>query len=41
MKNQWKLLSLSSTLEYMVAHTQTSGKTNANVEDMFVAIQKR
>ncbi|RXJ83038.1 ATP-dependent Clp protease ATP-binding subunit ClpA [Arcobacter cloacae] len=33
-------LSLSSTIEYMVAHTQGSGKPNANVEDMFVAILK-
>ncbi|MDD3008781.1 MAG: ATP-dependent Clp protease ATP-binding subunit ClpA [Arcobacter sp.] len=33
-------LSLASTIEYMVSHTQTSGKTNANVEDMFVAILK-
>lgn len=33
-------LSLSSTIEYMVAHTQGSGKSNANVEDMFVAILK-
>jgi ATP-dependent Clp protease ATP-binding subunit ClpA len=33
-------VSLASTIEYMVAHTQTSGKTNANVEDMFVAILK-
>ena len=24
----------------MVSHTQSSGKTNANVEDMFVAILK-
>ncbi|MGE3591183.1 MAG: Clp protease N-terminal domain-containing protein, partial [Arcobacter sp.] len=31
-------LSLASTIEYMVSHTQTSGKTNANVDDMFVAI---
>ena len=33
-------LGLSSTIEYMVAHTQSSGKTKANVEDMFVAILK-
>ena len=33
-------VSLSSTIEYMIAHVQTSGKTNANVEDMFVAILK-
>lgn len=33
-------VALSSTIEYMVAHTQSSGKTNANVEDMFVAILK-
>ncbi|MFY9089720.1 ATP-dependent Clp protease ATP-binding subunit ClpA [Arcobacter aquimarinus] len=33
-------LSLSSTIEYMVAHTQGSGKPNANVEDMFVVILK-
>ena len=33
-------LALSSTIEYMVAHTQSSGKTKANVEDMFVAILK-
>ena len=33
-------LSLASTIEYMVAHSQTSGKENANVEDMFVAILK-
>lgn len=33
-------LALASTIEYMVAHTQSSGKTNANVEDMFVAILK-
>ena len=33
-------LSLASTIEYMVSYTQTSGKTNANVEDMFVAILK-
>lgn len=31
-------ISLASTIEYMVSHVQTSGKTNANVEDMFVAI---
>mgnify|MGYP000660465190 CR=1 FL=1 len=33
-------VSLTSTIEYMVAHTQTSGKANASVEDMFVAILK-
>ena len=33
-------ISLTSTIEYMVAHTQTSGRGNANVEDMFVAILK-
>lgn len=33
-------LSLTSTIEHMVAHTQTSGKGNASVEDMFVAILK-
>jgi len=33
-------VSLTSTIEYMVAHTQTSGRSNANVEDMFVAILK-
>ena len=33
-------VALSSTIEYMVAHTQSSGKTKANVEDMFVAILK-
>lgn len=33
-------LTLASTIEYMVSHTQSSGKTNANVEDMFVAILK-
>ncbi len=33
-------VSLTSTIEYMVAHTQTSGRANANVEDMFVAILK-
>lgn len=33
-------ISLASTIEYMVSHVQTSGKTNANVEDMFVAILK-
>jgi len=31
-------VSLTSTIEYMVAHTQTSGRSKANVEDMFVAI---
>ena len=33
-------ISLTSTIEYMVSHVQTSGKANANVEDMFVAILK-
>jgi ATP-dependent Clp protease ATP-binding subunit ClpA len=33
-------IALTSTIEYMVSHVQTSGKTNANVEDMFVAILK-
>ena len=33
-------VALSSTIEYMVAHTQSSGKTKTNVEDMFVAILK-
>lgn len=33
-------VSLTSTIEYMVAHTQTSGKQKANVEDMFVALIK-
>jgi ATP-dependent Clp protease ATP-binding subunit ClpA len=33
-------ISLASTIEYMIAHSQTSGKENANVEDMFVAILK-
>ncbi len=33
-------VSLTSTIEYMVAHTQTSGKKNANVEDMFAALLK-
>ena len=33
-------LSLASTIEYMIAHSQSSGKQNANVEDMFVAILK-
>src|SRR5574344_996763 len=33
-------VALSSTIEYMVAHTQSSGKTKAHVEDMFVAILK-
>ncbi len=31
-------LTLTSTIENMVAHTQTSGRANASVEDMFVAI---
>ncbi len=33
-------ISLASTIEYMISHVQSSGKTNANVEDMFVAILK-
>ncbi|MGB5792447.1 AAA family ATPase, partial [Poseidonibacter sp.] len=33
-------IALTSTIEYMVAHAQTSGKVNASVEDMFVAILK-
>jgi len=33
-------ITLTSTIENMVAHTQTSGKRNASVEDMFVAILK-
>jgi len=33
-------MSLSSTIEYMVAHIQTSGRKKAGVEDMFVAILK-
>lgn len=33
-------VALSATIEYMVAHTQGSGKDKANVEDMFVAILK-
>ena len=33
-------ISLTSTIEYMVAHAQTSGRGNATVEDMFVAILK-
>ena len=33
-------VALTSTIEYMVAHAQTSGKVNASVEDMFVAILK-
>lgn len=33
-------LTLTSTIENMVAHTQTSGRGNASVEDMFVAILK-
>ncbi len=33
-------IALTSTIEYMVAHAQTSGKLNASVEDMFVAILK-
>ena len=31
---------LTSVIEHMVAHTQTSGKGYANVDDMFVAILK-
>jgi len=31
-------ITLTSTIENMVAHTQTSGRRNASVEDMFVAI---
>lgn len=33
-------ISLTTTIEYMVGHTQTSGRGNATVEDMFVAILK-
>ncbi len=33
-------VALTSTIEYMVAHAQTSGKVNASVEDMFVSILK-
>lgn len=33
-------VSLTSTIEYMVAHTQTSGRATASVDDMFVAILK-
>ena len=33
-------ISLTSTIEYMVGHAQTSGRGNATVEDMFVAILK-
>jgi len=33
-------LVLSSTIEYMIAHVQGSGKTKASVEDMFVSILK-
>ena len=33
-------ISLTSTIEHMVAHTQTSGRGNATVEDMFVSILK-
>ena len=33
-------IALSSTIEYVIAHTQSSGKATANVEDMFVAILK-
>ncbi len=33
-------MSLSSTIEYMVAHIQSSGRSKAGVEDMFVAILK-
>jgi ATP-dependent Clp protease ATP-binding subunit ClpA len=31
---------LTSTIEYMVAHTQAAGKKSANIEDMFVSILK-
>lgn len=31
-------VTLASAIEYMIAHSQSSGKTNANIEDMFVAI---
>jgi len=33
-------ITLTSTIENMVAHTQSSGQRNAGVEDMFVAILK-
>ncbi|MGB6327635.1 MAG: ATP-dependent Clp protease ATP-binding subunit ClpA [Halarcobacter sp.] len=33
-------ITLTSTIESMVAHTQTSGGRNASIEDMFVAILK-
>ncbi len=33
-------VTLTSVIEHMVAHTQTSGKGNATVDDMFVAILK-
>ncbi len=33
-------ITLTSTIENMVLHTQTSGRTNAGIEDMFVAILK-
>ena len=33
-------ITLTSTIENMVAHTQNSGRRNASVEDMFVAILK-
>ena len=33
-------LTLSSVIEHMVAHTQASGKGNASIEDMFVAIMR-
>ncbi len=33
-------ITLTKTIEYMVAHTQSSGKRDAGVEDMFVAIIK-
>lgn len=33
-------ITLTSTIENMVAHTQSSGRRNAGVEDMFVAILK-
>jgi ATP-dependent Clp protease ATP-binding subunit ClpA len=31
---------LTSTIEYMVAHTQAAGKKSASIEDMFVSILK-
>ncbi len=33
-------ITLTKTIEYMIAHLQSSGKRNAGVEDMFVAIIK-